>query len=458
MSIPTLFTGDYARQGKELEELTKIHFIVPYLSPFSEGLNEAKQRAARTTNLYMMGYESYGLLQSWHNYWHDSEKAQIRVLNNNIQQIESTHKVKFAEVMTELKHFPQTSILFNDIVKHYDLKEGFLDLFHRLLTRLNPALFIDFIGSIDLNHIPRIFMAIFMRKIDEFLKPDLEIRSFHKPEKAIEVAARIKNLVVLKKILQISPSWISPYECGKTLVLDDDTESLQLLKEAGLDLHKEDDRKSEFNSLFEFAGLNGKIQSGLFLDTPELPKRIRHSGLCQAVFAKHYDFFEAITEKSGVVELRQLTWLQKAVNEKDKETLEYLVAQGFILSDEIAWVYRASLNSKQHKIVSFLISKGCDPNKAENNIPPMEAPFNNDDIETITVLLEGGYNLNEVYEGKTWLYRACEQGKIKIVHEFLRMGANPNKPNDDGKTPEQFSKENLFETFTFEFYKNSRLL
>lgn len=137
--------------------------------------------------------------------------------------------------------------------------------------------------------------------------------------------------------------------------------------------------------------------------------------------------------------------------------LQYAVARGHIEIARILVENGADVNFRIEKggtplmgaaaclkpgSIEFLLSKGADPNKRGNgNLFPLACPFQPDvaavdkQIECIRLLVSAGAQINERTDsGFTPLMKAAWFGNTQAAKELLKLGADPELRDNNGKT------------------------
>ncbi len=86
------------------------------------------------------------------------------------------------------------------------------------------------------------------------------------------------------------------------------------------------------------------------------------------------------------------------------------------------------------EIAELLLKNGANPNiKDEGDNAPLHRCTNN--VPLLKLLLDNGANPNIKQFGETLLHSACSNWMSAIVEILLSYGADPNIPNNNGKTP-----------------------
>ncbi len=449
MSIDSLFLEPYTPWGNELEELVMMSEVASYLTPFFWGIISLQDRAQSAERLYLINFNNAIWIQKMaSNYWSLETKTKINQLKEKICQLKIEGvKKNFSAVIQELEDIPNSCILFREIIAKRNSKAPLLTLFHRLLRSLNGPSFIDFIAQLDLNRLPLTFIAIFMKKMEEIKEADPTLRSFHKPENAIQNAIRMRNSQLLKKLMEISPSWISLFKIGKDFVRENDIEALKFLKEQKVITQERwlDDNEN----LFVLAAREGRIEAASELTHSELPESIKEEGLKEAIFAHQFQFFETFKGSWRPSRSKAKAWLCLSLEKNNLKAFDYMVNQGFELDPSEDWIDRAFQNNCGDETIVYLLHNNCKTDDKNT----FERAFNKDFYKTMEEMLERGkIDLDEPVNGNTWLMRACRDQKIKAVHLFLRHGANPHLVNSEKISPVEYSKKYNFEVFTFDTY------
>lgn len=92
-----------------------------------------------------------------------------------------------------------------------------------------------------------------------------------------------------------------------------------------------------------------------------------------------------------------------------------------------------ALGNDMQEMVSFLLSRGADPNLDGESLP-IAIAAGKAEPTMLQMLIEAGADVNKLYEGDFALRAACRHNRIENVKLLIRHGANINMTNESGES------------------------
>jgi len=192
---------------------------------------------------------------------------------------------------------------------------------------------------------------------------------------------------------------------------------------------------------------NTRLRHMAFWNKPKQPK-MEYDTLLDAVDAGDIDAVRQMIRNGANV---------RGLNEHGAPPLQYAVARGHLDVAKLLVDHGADVNFLIEgggtplmgaasclvpRSIEFLLSKGADPNKkGDGGRFPLACPYHGNlvtvdrQIECIRLLVAGGARVNERTDtGFTPLMKAAWFGNTQAAAELLRLGADPELRDSDGKT------------------------
>lgn len=129
------------------------------------------------------------------------------------------------------------------------------------------------------------------------------------------------------------------------------------------------------------------------------------------------------------------------------QIIEYLVDAGVPINDFDNRGFTPLLHASDREnleIINFLIEKGADVNKENNNegMFPLYLAVSRDSKDIVFLLISNGADVNaKTHVGRTALHAACDYLNHKLISFLIHKGASISEEDNFGKTP--FSVMNL---------------
>jgi uncharacterized protein len=119
--------------------------------------------------------------------------------------------------------------------------------------------------------------------------------------------------------------------------------------------------------------------------------------------------------------------LYKAIENNDLESVRLLLEKG--ANSNITYKGKtpifAAVDNNNLKIVSLLISFGADTNIPYKGKTPIFAAVDNNNLEIVSLLIAFGANPNIPYKGETPIFAAVDKDNIIMISALLELGADP---------------------------------